>query len=129
MSIKTELEQKLINHLNDLISHVCELDLDNTDRRLVIQIEDTMHNAEKLIKNVTKDIKTYNGWTNWDTWESYNMLSSNEYVYTECERDNSIDNLEFNLLKVLDTMSVDIEHIMFSRVNWTELQDAFKRGN
>ncbi len=40
----------------------------------------------------TQESATYNGWTNWHTWEAYNILTENETYYGlflrfRCDRD------------------------------------------
>lgn len=53
------------------------------------------------------------------------MLTSFEDIYhesTRARRDK--DNLEALLLEALQRANADIEHIMFHKINWSELMEA-----
>lgn len=63
----------------------------------------------------------HNGWSNWDTWEAYNMLTSFEDIYLDVANNNRLYNLEYCLVHALERAGADIEHIAFHRVNWCEL--------
>ena len=72
---------------------------------------------------MTQENATYNGWTNWDTWEAYNILTENETYYGlflrfRCERD-IIDFFEM----VIGDMPL-WEAIDLDEVNYEELLNA-----
>jgi hypothetical protein len=73
----------------------------------------------------TNRASSYNGWANWDTWEAYNLITSYEDIYRLAVSDSSYDSLEALLFDALDRSNADIEHIMFSLVDFDALTLAF----
>lgn len=68
----------------------------------------------------------HNGWTNWDTWEAYNILTSTETLYNDAKEDATQENLEMMLFHYTERFC-DIEHLAFHAINWSELINAFKK--
>lgn len=66
-------------------------------------------------------IESYNGWTNWDTWEAYNLITSYEDLFNQAIASPDMDTLEALLYEALHRCNSDIEHLMFHRICWNEL--------
>lgn len=63
----------------------------------------------------------YNGWTNWDTWNAYNWISSYEFSWEACKE--FAKNKDFRFQVELSG-SINHDGIDPNKVNWTELQEA-----
>lgn len=67
---------------------------------------------------------SYNGWTNWDTWNVYNWLSSDERAYKAvCSYGkDELEPLEYFAKGFIP----EDEEIDFDKVDWEEIQEALK---
>lgn len=65
---------------------------------------------------------TYNGWTNWDTWNANLWLTNEEGIYYGAVCCHSSDNLRmFWLINLDGTDGIDD-----NRVNWSEIFKALQ---
>ncbi len=69
----------------------------------------------------TQKDTTYNGWTNWDTWNAYNWLTSDEWTYDQYLSCRNVYQLEDFLRSVVDIFDEDID---IADVNLDELLEA-----
>jgi hypothetical protein len=73
----------------------------------------------------TANIETHNGWSNWDTWNSYNWITDDELMYRRATRSTDANHLyetmENYIVRVNDGIDID-------NVNWVEIYDAFNEG-
>ncbi len=73
--------------------------------------------------------ETYNGWTNWDTWNAKLWLDNEETTQRDAmmcalaPRDRGIEALKFLVLH--STKAVTGDGIDMRRVNWDEIYDAY----
>ena len=67
-------------------------------------------------------MEKYNGWTNWDTWNSYNWISDDELMYRRAARSTDPDHLQEIMEGYIKSVSDRIELEM---VNWKELYNSF----
>ena len=65
--------------------------------------------------------KPYNGYTNWDTWEAYNLLSSCEEIYEMALKDTGELSLRSLLCSEMAHLELYIGHVDVLRVNYEEL--------
>lgn len=78
--------------------------------------------AVAAAKAVREVLAEYNGWTNWDTWEAFNWLTSDEDIYNEAIRraESGADDLLALIDEELQGKDID-----FDEINLDELQEAF----
>jgi hypothetical protein len=67
-------------------------------------------------------MEKYNGWTNWDTWNSYNWISDDELMYRRAARSTDPDHLQEIMEGYIKSVNDRIELEM---VNWKELYNSF----
>lgn len=80
-----------------------------------------------------QDTETFNGWTNWDTWNANMWLNSDEDVYTAalfCAQNFPVDifaeECKVYLVRVIDNINwVYSDDLDPENVNWVEIYDAF----
>lgn len=82
----------------------------------------------KLQEKKMKTTEPYKNWTNRDTWECFNLLTSYEDVYCRA-LENKADELalEALTLKALERSGADIEYLMFHQINWTEIMERLEK--
>lgn len=68
------------------------------------------------------DNEKYNGWTNWDTWNSYNWITDDELMYRRACRSTDPDHLQEIMEDYIKSINdrIDIEN-----VDWKDLYNAF----
>lgn len=68
------------------------------------------------------DNEKYNGWTNWDTWNSYNWITDDELIYRRACRSTDPDHLQEIMEDYIKSVNdrIDIEN-----VDWKDLYNAF----
>lgn len=68
------------------------------------------------------DNEKYNGWTNWDTWNSYNWITDDELMYRRAARSTDPDHLQEIMEDYIKSVNdrIDIEN-----VDWKDLYNAF----
>lgn len=75
---------------------------------------------------------THNGWTNWDTWEAFNIISSDEDTYTAAIDMASVttenEHLRYYVKEAMDCLNIARKHINFKTINWNELRNHLKAG-
>lgn len=59
-----------------------------------------------------------NGWTNWETWEAYNMITSYEETYVKAMNHEDLKQV---LKEALEIADVDKTHLDFKKVNFKEI--------
>lgn len=64
----------------------------------------------------------YNGWTNWDTWNSYNWILDDELMYHRAARSTDPDHLQEIMEGYIKSVGDRIELEM---INWKELYNSF----
>ena len=73
--------------------------------------------------------ETYNGWTNWDTWEANNQLLHNDeatyFRMLECETVGELYTLFMTNVKPY----IDEDHIDLNKVDFREILDNNKGDN
>lgn len=74
---------------------------------------------------------SYNGWTNWETWNSYNWLTSYEHTYKHVAKVVNQgfmggEGLEEHIKEIID--SINLDNIDVDKVDVNELITAFKEG-
>lgn len=69
-----------------------------------------------------------NGWTNWDTWETYNLLTSYEDIYLQAQRSPSLNNLLVCLYAALSRTWAPRNHIAFNNINWNSVRSQLMVG-
>jgi hypothetical protein len=62
-----------------------------------------------------------NGWSNYETWEAFNMVTSYEETYLKA---SEMVDLKAVLIEALETAGVDEDHLDISKVDFTELKEA-----
>ena len=67
-------------------------------------------------------MEKYNGWTNWDTWNSYNWITDDELMYRRAARSTDPDHLQEIMEGYIKSVSDRIELEM---VNWKQLYNSF----
>ena len=67
-------------------------------------------------------MEKYNGWTHWDTWNSYNWITDDELMYRRAARSTDPDHLQEIMEGYIKSVSDRIELEM---VNWKELYNSF----
>ena len=86
----------------------------------------------------------YNGWTNWDTWNSYNWLTESEGAYNVARRatganqlrDSFIEMFPYNVARrvtgpnqlresFIEMFQPGHDDIDIDEVNWEELYESF----
>jgi len=65
----------------------------------------------------------YNGWSNWDTWNSYNWLSEEPGIYRSAASCHSGSDMKYHLSDYINNVGDDID---VEAVNWDELYEAFQ---
>ena len=71
-----------------------------------------------------KDTK-HNGYSNWETWEAYNMITSFEGIYNDAVKADALA-LKKSLAQALYLCAAPYDHIDTSKVDFDELADAIK---
>jgi hypothetical protein len=68
------------------------------------------------------DNEKYNGWTNWDTWNSYNWITDDELMYRRACSSTDPDHLQEIMEDYIKSVNdrIDIEN-----VDWKDLYNAF----
>lgn len=69
-------------------------------------------------------MKEYNGWTNWETWNLYNWVSSNEYLYRYLEARTPWRRVGLRTCIMRIYAGNLPDHIDPDKVNWRELVEA-----
>jgi len=71
---------------------------------------------------------TYNGWHNWDTWNSYNWLTSDEGTYHRVRANIHNFDMFKSIVKVIidDINNTHEESINLELIDYLELWAAFK---
>lgn len=65
----------------------------------------------------------HNGWTNWETWEAYNMLTSFEDTYAYAREFKSNPKaLRMLTIAALEKCGCFENHIAWEKVNWREIK-------
>ena len=67
-------------------------------------------------------MEKYNGWTNWDTWNSYNWITDDELMYRRACRSTDPHHLQEIMEGYIKSIGDRIELEM---VNWKELYNTF----
>jgi len=62
----------------------------------------------------------YNGWTNWDTWNSYNWLTESEGVYKSAQRTSG----PIELRELFGEYIASHDEIDLDEVNWDEVYEC-----
>lgn len=79
---------------------------------------------------MTQSSTSYNGWSNWDTWEAFNLLTSDEEIYKIARFSGSNKTLTDLIFESLSKAGLDgfdaVNHINVSKVNFTEIKDALE---
>ena len=67
-------------------------------------------------------MEKYNGWTNWDTWNSYNWITDDELMYRRACRSTDPDHLQEIMEGYIKSVNdrIDIEN-----VDWKDLYNSF----
>ena len=67
-------------------------------------------------------MEKYNGWTNWDTWNSYNWITDDELMYRRACRSTDPDHLQEIMGDYIKSVNdrIDIEN-----VDWKDLYNSF----
>ena len=67
-------------------------------------------------------MEKYNGWTNWDTWNSYNWITDDELMYRRACRSTDPDHLQEIMEDYIKSVNdrIDIEN-----VDWKDLYNSF----
>jgi hypothetical protein len=73
----------------------------------------------------TANIETHNGWSNWDTWNSYNWITDDELMYRRACRSTDANHLYETMVNYIIRVNDGID---IDNVNWVELYDAFNEG-
>lgn len=69
--------------------------------------------------------ESHNGFSNWHTWEAFNLLTNHSEEVLQCALgDMTHDNLEALIGEIFIEQQLDIEHLLFSRINYPELREA-----
>lgn len=77
-------------------------------------------------------MEKYNGWTNYDTWEAFNILTSIESAYLETLQNLNLSRSVFvsrssKLIKVFYAKyEIEDNRIDLKNVNWSEIVNALK---
>jgi hypothetical protein len=78
-----------------------------------------------LINHKTDNMKKYNGWANWHTWNAYNWLSSDYYTSKMLEADAKKMNAE-QIKEIWEAGFETTDGIITEKVNFEEILKAFK---
>jgi|TARA_R100000049_G_C1917916_1_gene63784 uncharacterized protein YcaQ len=70
-------------------------------------------------------MKQYNGWTNWETWETNLHLTNTQYYYNRAKHWARKSNFQM-LRDLADHIIPDEEKINFDKVNWAEIAEGLK---
>ena len=68
------------------------------------------------------DNEKYNGWTNWDTWNSYNWITDDELMYRRACRSTDPDHLQ----EIMEDYIISVnDRIDIENVDWKDLYNSF----
>jgi hypothetical protein len=62
-----------------------------------------------------------NGWSNYETWEAFNMITSYEETYLKA---SEMVDLRAVLIEALEIAGADKDHLDVSKVDFKELKEA-----
>jgi hypothetical protein len=62
-----------------------------------------------------------NGWSNYETWEAFNMITSYEETYLKA---SDMADLKAVLIEALEIAGADKDHLDVSKVDFKELKEA-----
>ncbi len=62
-----------------------------------------------------------NGWSNYETWEAFNMITSYEETYLKA---SEMVDLRAVLIEALEIAGADKDHLDVSKVDFKELREA-----
>lgn len=70
--------------------------------------------------------ETYNGWSNWDTWNANLHLTNDYNVYNEAINCETAKDIRLLFLESFDTGQNEYDGIDYGCVNWHEILEGLK---